>query len=399
MKKIIQNTILFLTSIFLTIVILNIIFIKVSNQNLFPRPLSGMLPNILLTFYPKTYDFKITDNYIAVLGDSYSQGGGDAYLSNAESYSVLHHMHKINKKNYLNFGRGGYGSILAISNFFKIKEISNKIFFIKNIPDPEEIIFLFYEGNDLEDNYYQYIKYQLKDETIAQYTHNRINKKLEIKSSEILVNQFIILKFLDNLYKKTKEKIFQLSRISNLSDLKKGIIDIKDKLFGKKKFLNSPGQIILHEKKNRLSRSADILVDKPIQGASINLDNAQQKIALEIFFNSIKYLKKVFNKTNITIVYIPSPISSYNWDEPIIYDQLNNSKKIKNTTNLKNSFNSQFIIQEIKNFTVKNKVGFIDTSKYIIRKAKNNLLHGPLDWNHFNYLGYNYLAESIVFYK
>ena len=49
-----------------------------------------------------------------------AQGGGDAYLSGVDDYSVAHHLHANDGKNYLIFGRAGYGSISAVSNLIKI---------------------------------------------------------------------------------------------------------------------------------------------------------------------------------------------------------------------------------------------------------------------------------------
>ena len=58
---------------------------------------------------------------------------------------------------------------------------------------------------------------------------------------------------------------------------------------------------------------------RPVQGAAIHLVDKEISIALEIFFESIKYIKSWSQINKIYIVYLPSPISSYDWNEPIIY--------------------------------------------------------------------------------
>ena len=126
MKKIITknfflNIITLIISLLIALLITNFLLINLSPKKIFPRSLAGSLPNILLTFYAKTYNEKNLDNYIALLGDSYAQGNGDAYLNGTEDYSIGHHLYNNNKnKNYLQFGRAGYGSISAVSNLIKI---------------------------------------------------------------------------------------------------------------------------------------------------------------------------------------------------------------------------------------------------------------------------------------
>ena len=77
------------------------------------------------------------------------------------------------------------------------------------------------------------------------------------------------------------------------------------------------------------------------------------------------------------------------------------NQKIKETTNEKNYKKSIFIRSKINEFTKKNNINFIDFTDLVINKAENNLLHGPLDWRHFNYLGYKNTSDylSIILKK
>ena len=133
-KNYILNFLTVIISTFLGLLIANIIFISVSTQNYFPRSLAGSLPNILLTFYPDTYNKDNLEDYVAITGDSYSQGGGDAYLNGIRDYTFAHHLHKNDNKNYLNFGRAGYGSISAVSNLIMI----NKLTYLPNLIETVE---------------------------------------------------------------------------------------------------------------------------------------------------------------------------------------------------------------------------------------------------------------------
>ena len=102
LKNYILNFLTVVVSIFLCLLIANIILISVSTQKFFPRALANSLSNILLTFYPDTYNKNNLEDYVAITGDSYSQGGGDAYLNGIRDYTFAHHLHKNDNKNYKN---------------------------------------------------------------------------------------------------------------------------------------------------------------------------------------------------------------------------------------------------------------------------------------------------------
>ena len=142
-KNYILNFAIVVISLILGLLIINLIFINIANQKNFPRSLVGSLPNMLITFYPETYNDNTLDDYIAILGDSNSLGAGDAYLKNKYNYSFAHYLYKNNKKNYLNFGRGGFGSISAVSNMIKVNNLTKLRNAVINLNKPKSIIFFF----------------------------------------------------------------------------------------------------------------------------------------------------------------------------------------------------------------------------------------------------------------
>lgn len=135
---------------------------------------------------------------------------------------------------------------------------------------------------------------------------------------------------------------------------------------------------------------------RPLQGAAIALVDKEISTALEIFFESIKYIKSWSQTNKIYIVYLPSPISTYVWNEPIVFFYQNNMEKFETTSNEKNNLNSIFTRNQINNFAKNNGIEFLDTTDYIFEKGKNTTLHGPLDWHHFNYEGYKHISNYII---
>ena len=123
-------------------------FLLYSGQAYYPRALNQFQPNIIRTFSPDTYGSDLR-RYTAILGDSFAEGIGDAYLTGVYDYSIAHHLHRNDGENYLIFGRSGFGSISAVSNLIKIYEASRYMNGIENLGKPERILFFFYEGNDL----------------------------------------------------------------------------------------------------------------------------------------------------------------------------------------------------------------------------------------------------------
>jgi|TARA_Y100000310_G_scaffold250159_1_gene256329 hypothetical protein len=393
------NFILFLMSMLVTFLILNFILIKITPQKIFPRPLAGSLPNTLLTFYPDTYSKKNMQNYTAVLGNSAAQGNGDAYLGGLDNYSISHHLHDKNKENYLIFGRAGFHSIYAVVNLIKVHRFSNDSFMIKNLNKPKSIIFFFYEGTNLVWNYEKYKRNVKKNENISSYTSRQINKNLKTTFLEKLCNHFPLLPFLGAFLEDFGKLFNETSSSKNFKEVLSSITNRIKKLFG--------FYIVLNDRKennltwtNSLSDHKNIKNIRPIQGASETLNKDQILIGLEIFYESLKQAKSWSNAKNIQIIYIPSAITVYNWNEPIIYGFQALSPKskdeVKSTTNKENSLKNIFIRKEIENFSKKNNIIFLDPSDILFEKGKNKVLHGPLDWGHLNYEGYKVVSDFII---
>ena len=182
LKNFIINVFAAIFAIFICLIIANVIFIKISTQKIFPRSLSGSLPSILQTFNPDTYNKANLQNYVAIIGGSYAQGGGDAYLNGEYNYSITHHLHNNDNKNYLIFGRAGSGSISAVSDLIKIYKQSNLPNMIEDLKKPSSIIYIIYEGYDFEANFLEYTSIIKTDENISEFASRRINENIKLNN-------------------------------------------------------------------------------------------------------------------------------------------------------------------------------------------------------------------------
>lgn len=398
-KNFFLTVLLFFIPIFITFLFLNFILIKISTQNIFPRPLAASLPNTLLTFYPDTYDKKNLKKFTAVLGNSVAQGNGDAYLQGVDNYSISHHLHDIKKKNYLIFGRAGLNSIASVTNLIKIHKLSNQSILTPDLNKPNSVIFFLYEGIDLVWNHSLYINNAKENETVEDFTLKIINRDSSPFFLEKLYNSFPILPFVGAFFEDFLKLFNEIFESKNLKDSISSIFDRIKKLFG--------FYIVLGDKEkndltwvNSLKDHKKIKNIRPIQGASETLNEEQMLIGLQIFYESIKQVKFWSKTNNVYIVYISSPISIYDWDEPIIYEKQNlpskfTKKDIKSITNDENKIKNIFLRNEVKKFSAKNEIIFIDPTDSLINEGKNKVLHGPLDWGHLNNEGYEIVSEFI----
>lgn len=391
---------LFFIPIFITFLFLNFILIKISSQNIFPRPLAASLPNTLLTFYPDTYNKKNLKNFTAVLGNSVAQGNGDAYLQGIDNYSISHHLHDINKKNYLIFGRAGLNSIASVTNLIKIHKLSNKSLLTPDLDKPKSIIFFLYEGIDLVWNHTLYKNNAKENETIKDYTAKIIIRDSTPIFSEKLYNSFPILPFVGAFFDDFLKLFDEIFKSKSFSDSISLIFDRFKKLFG--------FYIVIGDKTkndltwvNSLKNHKDVKNIRPVQGASETLNKKEMLIGLQIFYESIEQVRLWSKAKDVYIIYISSPISIYDWDEPIIYERQNlpskfTEKDIKSITNDENKIKNVFLRNEVKKFSAQNDIIFLDPSDTLIKEGKNKVLHGPLDWGHLNNKGYEIVSRFIA---
>ncbi len=168
----------------------------------------------------KIYEKNIS---IAVLGDSYAEG-----LCQNNENDVAGHLIK-SGVNTVNLGVTGSGPLLSLAI---LKEYVN--FF-----NPQMVVYLYFEGNDLNDLKWEieqeYLKNYLKKGYIKDYVNNQENISTFLEN--IKLEQYEIIKQLskddlitiDNKEKNKKYEIFKdLRELTNLRTILKGLINYND---------------------------------------------------------------------------------------------------------------------------------------------------------------------------
>lgn len=377
--RFIKNILLSISSILVLISLIQVLFhlnmLKIIDQNKISRNIIFNLDYYFFTFYPDTHD-KSLSNYVAVIGDSYAVGQGDSSLKKKKNYSAIHLIDD-NNENYLNFAKPGARSLTSIKEFFFRFNLIKKSFFLPNIDDPKKVLIFFYSGNDINDNFFYYKKYNNKLLSVDNYVSNNIEKYTEYNNRKFkiffpvlsLSKNIIIQNFIHYIYLPFKRKKIQQT----------------NEIFVKKKY-----------NKIKFSKNKDLLYEGDIinNNPGYLLPIKDLNISLDIFFSSVKFLKKKLPDSKIEIIYIPSPTTIYNWNEDSI--TINLGDKIEKFSNDFMKQRYEIIIEKFHQFSKKNDILFKNSTFLLQEAAKNSYLHGELDPNHFNLLGYKIISEVII---
>ena len=160
-----------------------------------------------------------------------------------------------------------------------------------------------------------------KFKNIKKYVNFKINKNIKIDKSDIIYNNFPIIRLIRTI----KIQIINFSNtvlnLDNVNDILDEIFVRIKKLQGKKIILSN-NDLLGDKKKNYLTnetKNGEIKDVRPIESAAGNLSQKQKIKSLEIFFESILFLKSWEKRNNIKIVFLPSPSTYYDWADPIKY--------------------------------------------------------------------------------
>ena len=249
------------------------------------------------------------------------------------------------KKNFLNIGFPGAGSQRIYHNYLNFRKKLN----IK----PDKIIYLFSEGNDLENN-------------IIYENNYNLSKKIII----IIRYYFPLIVITRNL-----------------------LVDLKNTIENK---INKTENINIVYKKNsnQIYFKDDInILNFSIQSPPIELNENDLNKSLNIFFETMINLKN--DTKEIILVYLPAPTSTLNLKNPIYFQKYFNENTRSSVTNEELERLSKYIRLKIKNFSLKQNIKFLDITDILKKKSLDLMIYGPRDYKHFNKHGYEIISNQI----
>ena len=367
--------------------------------------LESFIENYLITKAPVKFHFalpaglavlaqsskteRIPKDYIAIAGDSYAQGKGDWLLeidpdTNAAFHSA-HALQKLTGRDVISFGKSGASNIKGWVRepIARYRFIHDKI--DSSIAPPQIILAYFYAGNDLLENVLQ-----LRESFIPTYTEAAINDPAAWDD--------YFISAID------ARKVGPFSGVNNnIGWLPRASFKILKQEFKTKKVGEELGDIhiVPTGKVNSVwVNNNEIKIPDLLQSPAIELNHDETELGFLALTNSLHYLKNYFSQSKIIVVYIPSVIESYAKVSEkisisnIIAEDSNKVEEIHAASALTQRSNE--IADRVKKISQAMGLNFIDTRPAIQKASKKQIIHGPIDWKHYNRKGYETLAQSIV---
>jgi hypothetical protein len=341
----------------------------------------------------------IPKNYLAIVGDSNVYGFGPWLYDNSWSmeqpnFASNHLLHGSLKKDVISFGYPGFGSLGSSLSMVSELQMLKKSWIWPKIEDPLEILFVFYEGNDLINNLHEVeqrgldlntIEANLLDQKIA-----KIIRDEEIKLSEswAITDHSAAWNLFSGLTKNYYQKFFQEPEVDS-SDLRSPPLDqpsISKELNGSKSI--------------NIANISGVQVPLGYcEGPALLLNEREIALSLKISEHSLRYLRRIYPDSKISLIYLPSSLSIYDFVDceispaPLVMMSQSRSGVFKPVDAIERN---RFLRAEILKITQKTGTEFWDTTDYLKEIASNQLLHGPRDPIHLNRNGYEAFSEAIL---
>lgn len=405
-KDFLYNLSLLAGSVFFTLLFLELLFPRYLNK--LPLMVSTGLDDGLRILAQTSKKSVFPKNYIALAGDSNAEGVGDwlvdelrvnRYGFTTFDYHSAHVLYRETGRDVVTFGSAGSGSLGGLA----AKPVDHFLY-LNSLRDfalekPKELLVYFYEGNDLDNNIrdlnvYYSGKYDMNRLYETPYFQKfiaeipRTTPLFEITSS---LKHFFFIRFILKGLENGAREVEVGIRKAKIFFGKTGRDQIsEDKVTPKGRKESTPemiNKVIVAGKEAFFSRHTHT--------PSMELTEEETRTALHVFEQALLYLKNFFEGTAIKIVYIPSPLSSYDlapgqvsarsyWDRGNTFDSGFVTRR------------SQRLCREVEKIADANQAGFLDTRPFIRKAAKNEFLHGPKDWEHLNKKGNHVLANAIA---
>ena len=381
-------------SVGITILLLEFVFLK-SVLNILPLKTHSYLDRSIQVFAQSSKTSTIPDDYILVVGDSYAEGKGDWYKEIKEKVSrpdfhSTHLIHNSTGIDVITLGDSGKGSLRGFLNkSISGYEFANATQF--EIEQPDLILAYFYEGNDLHNNVY----------AIKEHYKNAIDGDDVFDEEEF--SEFISSHVVERsrIYKNSKSpELFDLKNKFYLSrffyDLAEDNIDYWIK---GPKIKKDRKQYKTDETNTVLISGEEFVIPQYLEGPALDLSDKEIELGIYVFEQSLRYLKEYFYNSKLAVVYIPSPMASYNLtSNQVSITQMRGmpagGKRVFEMAKV--AENSNNIAAKISEIALSADVHFIDSRGKLREESEFKPIHGPVDWLHLNKAGYTALADVIV---
>ncbi len=328
-------------------------------------------------------------NYIAIVGDSYAQGFGDWLLDsdwtrNSE-FNSANVIHDRTGRDVISFGAGGAGSLrgLVTEPITQYEFINNS--YLYAMEKPRVIVVYFYAGNDFDDNIKDIdLRYRPRFDANRIYDSDYFGQFIRSvvvgdsplhqalasvrPGDRLLLANFVVHSF-ENLFEK---------------QVTAGCITVTDT----KKW--PPGRT------NRAMIAGKVVaIPDGLQAPGLELTGAELQLATYVFDKALIYIADYYSDSTIILVYVPSPLESYQLVSPTVRVQRYHERQSEFPSQDVSARSKEFCTR-IRTIAMRHAMGFVDARPRLREAASIQQIHGPRDWSHLNRKGYEILGSLVA---
>jgi hypothetical protein len=308
-------------------------------------------------------------NYIAILGDSIAEGVGDWLLqANGDRSKPFHSADVIRwttGRDVVSFGRVGAGSAQALVSRPATIFAGADCYFFPRIEAPQEMVVYFSEASDIGDN----------DQFLSRVISEHGNASDDSIDQALLndlasVSRWKCRAYLADTITRMAKFLFQ-HHVQGIS------------------FEAGPGNA------NTLIVAGEQAPAPRFLGPGLAYTDDQVHDAIRVFERSLAWLRSRFPDVPTTVVYVPSPASIYSFAAEAIVTGYG-SQPTMTASPSQVAMRSDLICDLLRAATLAHGAAYVDARPALRKAAKTSLIHGPIDWAHFNKAGQHLLAEVVV---
>lgn len=372
-KRWLGNLVSFAVSIVFLYFVVGSLFLRFA-PGLIPA-LSSQVPMAANLWWQPSAPDPSSNDYLALLGDSYAEGVGDWKAEQVNFTSPSHSadiIHRLTGRNILSYGRRGAGSAEGLVRLPALALGAGECFYFPTLRPPQKIIYYFYEGNDLEDNI------------------DFMSKRLGLRVGDAGVRNASI-KFLDQNWGTPGHNPCFLYFGKSI----KSFIKTASKTFFPPPGVHS-GENDTSPTPNRALIGAEIVaLPADLQGPGLDLDEQSVAAAFEIFDVSLTWLQQALPDTTVTVIHLPSVLSTYRLSGPSVTVEVpDHSPTVHSSISV--ASRSDEICRRLRDITLGSGAEFFDARPAMRELGAQEIIHGPRDWTHFNRTGYTRLGETVA---
>lgn len=307
-------------------------------------------------------------DYIAILGDSYAAGMGDWHAgrgSRREPYHSADVIRARTGRDVLSFGRAGAGSAEALVLYPSQALAAGRCLIFGRPRRPSEIVFYFYEGNDLDNNIAfmeEVLKVAPDAPDLAAQTARQFDGGYASAGLGTCLGYF--------------------------AGSLRGFFDTALFMLG----ADPPPDV---DPNTVLVAGRAQPVPGALQGPALELEPEEVHAALTVTEAGLAWLRRALPGTPITVVLLPSVLTSYLPASDSVTVQIyHDGDEVQPAADV--AAQSDLICRELSAVAARQGVRFVDARPALRAAGQDALIHGPLDWRHFNRAGYTRLGETVA---